>query len=257
MIAADDDRRFQLAVAHHFVEGEAKLVAQAEADPADACGQALEADALLGHVEPVVQGLVVGDEFLDLGVGLVDVFRVAGQRHPAERADAAAEQRAHIGGHETGEGEGVVAANVLGHLADVVAVVEGGDALRVEGEHGFDMGAHGLLGRVARAFGVGLAALEPLLHRPALRQIAVDRIVRAGLVGNGIGAHAALDQLGQDVGGVAEQRDGFRFAGFGVFFDARQRVIEIAGLLVDVARLEAEIDAALLAFDIEAARTGE
>src|SRR3546814_5399175 len=71
MIAADDDGRFQFAVADHFVEGQAELVALAQADPADARGQALELDALARHVEPVVQVLVVGDQFLDLGVGLV------------------------------------------------------------------------------------------------------------------------------------------------------------------------------------------
>ena len=55
MIAADDDRGFELAVAHHLVEGETEAVALAEADPADARRQALEVDALARHVEPVVQ----------------------------------------------------------------------------------------------------------------------------------------------------------------------------------------------------------
>src|SRR3546814_18334818 len=74
---------------------------------ADARGQALELDAFAGHVEPVVQVLVVGDQFLDLGVGLVDVLGVAAERDPAERADAAAEQRAHVGRDEAGKVEGV------------------------------------------------------------------------------------------------------------------------------------------------------
>ena len=78
-------------------------MALAEADPADAGGQALEGDALARHVEPVVQMRIVGDQFLDALVGLVDVFRIAGQGRPAERADAAAEQRADIGGHEARE----------------------------------------------------------------------------------------------------------------------------------------------------------
>ncbi len=104
---------------------------------------------------------------------------------------------------------------------------------------------------------IALAALEPLLHRPATRQIAVDRIVRAGLVGHGIRTHAAAHQLGQHVRRVAEQRDRFRFAGRGVLRDARQRVVQIGRLLVDVARLQAEVDAALLAFDIQRARARE
>ncbi|EEF93719.1 hypothetical protein CATMIT_01647, partial [Catenibacterium mitsuokai DSM 15897] len=87
MIAADHHRRLELAVAHHLVERQAELVAQAQADPADARRQALEADALLGHVQPAVQMRIVGDDLLDLGVGLVDVFRIAAERDPAERAD--------------------------------------------------------------------------------------------------------------------------------------------------------------------------
>ena len=103
MIAADHDRGFQLALCDHFIEGQAQLVAFAQADPADARRQALELDALPRHVEPAVQVRIVRDEFLHLGVGLVDVFRIAGQGGPAEGTDAAAEERADIGRHETGK----------------------------------------------------------------------------------------------------------------------------------------------------------
>src|SRR5689334_20601058 len=105
MIAADDDGRFHFAVFYHFIESETQPVALAEADPADAGGQALESDAFTRHVEPVVQVLVVWYEFLDALVGLVNVFRIAGKCGPAEGADAAAEQRADIGGHKTRKGE--------------------------------------------------------------------------------------------------------------------------------------------------------
>src|SRR3546814_8440046 len=60
-----------------------------------------------------------------------------------------------------------------------LAVVEGGDALRVEREHRFHVGFHGQLGGARGADGVGLAAFEPLLHGPTLRQVAVDRVVRS------------------------------------------------------------------------------
>jgi hypothetical protein len=69
-------------------------------------------------------GAVVGEQLLHLRVGAVDVLRVARQRAPAERPDAAAEQRADIGRHEAREGEGVFQPLLQRHLADVVAVVE-------------------------------------------------------------------------------------------------------------------------------------
>src|SRR6266436_2963819 len=97
MVAADDDRRLDLALRHHRVEGEADARALAEAEPADACRQSLELDLLARHVEPVVEMAVAGDEFLDPRVGAVDVLRLAREGTPAERADAAAEQRADIG----------------------------------------------------------------------------------------------------------------------------------------------------------------
>src|SRR3546814_18708884 len=66
IIAADHDRRLQLAAAYHFVERQAEAMAVAEADPADARRQALKGDALAGHVEPAVQVRVVGNQLLDL-----------------------------------------------------------------------------------------------------------------------------------------------------------------------------------------------
>src|SRR3546814_1854019 len=96
VVGSDDDQSFPFAAADQCVEGQAELVALAQADPADARGQALELDALARHVEPVMQVLVVGDQFLDLGVGLVDVFGVAGQRDPAERADRSEEHTSEL-----------------------------------------------------------------------------------------------------------------------------------------------------------------
>src|SRR3546814_3064683 len=82
-------------------------------------------------------------------------------------------------------------------------------------------------------------------------------VVGAGLVGDGIGAHAAFDQPGQVFGGVAEQCDRFVFAGLGVPVDAGERVVEVGGLFVDVTGLQAHVDALLLAFDVEAAGAGK
>src|SRR3546814_17102812 len=118
MVAADNDRAFHLAAFYNLVEGEAEPVGLAEADPADARRQALELDARARHDEPGMQMRIVGDQLLHLGVGLVDVLRVAGQSHPAERAVAAAEQRPDTGRHETREDEGFGDSTLLCKLAD-------------------------------------------------------------------------------------------------------------------------------------------
>ena len=122
---------------------------------------------------------------------LIDVLRIAGKRRPAERADAAAEQRADIGRHKARKIEGVLEPLILRHLADVVAVVERRHAHLVKCEHR----AHVIDHRALRGFfdrlGIALALRLPLAKRPARRQIAVDRIMRRGLIGDDIGPHAA------------------------------------------------------------------
>ncbi|RMU34474.1 hypothetical protein ALP30_01526 [Pseudomonas syringae pv. primulae] len=257
MVAADHHRCRQLAAADHFVERQAQLGALTQTDPADTRGQALKTDALAGHVQPVMQVIVVRDQLFDLGVGLVDVLRITRQRGPAERPDATAEQRADVGRNETGEVEGIGDADFFGHLANVVAVVEGRNAGLLERQHGFDVLGHRLLG--------GLDHFGRLAHRtgavlvpgPAFGQVAVKRIVGAGLVGDHVRAHAATDHFRQNVCCVATQSDGNGFALGGVFGDACQCVVQIRRLFVDIAGLDAEIDAALLAFDVQRAGPGQ
>ena len=105
MVAANHDRRFHLAPAHQFVEGQPELGALAIAQPADARGQSLEGDTLAGQANPAVQRLIFGEELEHRFVGALDVRRVAGQRRPAERPFALAEERPNEGGHEAREVE--------------------------------------------------------------------------------------------------------------------------------------------------------
>ena len=90
-----------------------------------------------------------------------------------------------------------------------------------------------------------------------MRQIAVDRVVRRGLVGDDIRAHAALDQFGEHIRRVAEQADGFRLARLGPAVDHREGFVEGVGLFIKVFRAQAEVDAVRVALHREAARTGE
>lgn len=76
----------------------------------------------------------------------------------------------------------------------------------------------------------------------------------AGLVGDHVRAYAAANQFRKDLGGIAQQGDGNGLAFGGVALDPRQGVVQVLGLLVDVATAQAEVDAALLALDVQ--RTG-
>ncbi|MCY1397970.1 hypothetical protein D9M71_129940 [compost metagenome] len=119
------------------------------------------------------------------------------------------------------------------------------------------MHGHGLLGGLHHGSRFGLRAVAVLFPGPADRQVAVQRVVGAGLVGDHVRAYATAHQLRQDFGGVTQQGDGDRLAFGGVPGDARQGVIQVGGLLVDVAGLQAEVDAALLAFDVQRAGAGQ
>ena len=139
MVAADDDGPGEFSGRYHLVEHQAGAVAVAEADPANAGGQALEGDPLARHVQPAVQAGVVGEQRLHRRIGLADIVRIAGQGGPAERADAAAEEGTDIGGDEAGEVEGLLHTGIEGDLADVVAIVGDGDAHGLEIQHGLNM----------------------------------------------------------------------------------------------------------------------
>ena len=52
-------------------------MAHAQANPADAGGEALKLNPLSRHVQPVVQMFVLGQDFFHFGVGFVDIFGIA------------------------------------------------------------------------------------------------------------------------------------------------------------------------------------
>ena len=141
------------------------LVALAVAEPADARGQALERDLLLRLRDPAVERLVVGEELEHGPVGRGDVGGVAGERDPAERALALAEERADVGGHEAGELPRPRVAAELGLGADRVAVVEDLGARVHEAHHRLDVARHRLAGAVGEALRVALGVGVPLLER--------------------------------------------------------------------------------------------
>ena len=83
----------------------------------------------------------------------------------------------------------------------------------------------------------GLRDVEPL------RNVAADGIVRAGLIREQVGHHAAARQFGNHVRAISDQADGRGFAfAHGILQDA-QRLVEIVHHHIAVAGLHAALDA--------------
>ena len=172
VVTPDDDRRRQLAAAHHLVEAQPEAVALAVAEPADARRQALEGDALAGEADPAGEALVVGELLQHRSVGRRDVGRVAGQGDPAERSLALAEQRPDVGRQEAWVGERPVEATQLGLGAQAVAVVEDLGALVHEPDHRRAVPGHRLAGATDVAVADRCGPSRPRPRREVDRDVA-------------------------------------------------------------------------------------
>ena len=228
--------------AHEVVEGQARLVALALAEPADPGRQPLERDALLRAADPLVQLVVVGEQVEHGTVGGGDVLGVPRERGPAERPLALAEQRPDVGRDEPREVEGPLAAALPGLVADRVAVVEDLGAGIHEVDHRLHVLRHRGTGPVGELLGLLLRVLGPLVDADALGQVA-QRVVGAGLVGDDVDRHPAAQQLGEHLGGVAD--DPHR-PGPALVLGAQGDLdggVEAVGHLVEVAVLDPAVQA--------------
>ena len=192
---------------------------------------------------------IVGNEFPDLCVGLVNVFRIAGQGCPAKRSYAATEQRPYVSRYEAGKVECILHACVERNLSNVVAIVEGGDAKLLEREHRLDMDGHRLHGGGRDSAGIADALFEPLGDTPSGGQIAVGRVVRRRLVRHGVRPDTELHHLRQDLCGVAEQAHRHGFFTASRLVDDLHRVGQGLSACIEITGAQAHVDAVGLAFD--------
>ena len=91
MIASDDDRRFDLAVADEIVESEPCSRAIAVSQPADARRQTLECYAFPRKANPATERGVLGKELEQFFVATSDVAVIPRERGKSKRAGTAAE----------------------------------------------------------------------------------------------------------------------------------------------------------------------
>src|SRR5277367_4564659 len=253
VVAADDDWGADLAASYQLVHGDAELRALPVPQPADARRKSLEVDTLLRQFDPATETCVFGEEFEYEVVGAVDVLWVARKRHPAEWAFALAEERADVFGHEAWDFVRVLDSDKLRLRTDVVAVVEGDCAHTLEFQHSLDVVAHSAHREARVLFRVALAEIDRFGQVHAVRHVAVQRVVGAGLVSQNIGDDVAADEFRQHVSGVGYESDGDGFVVALCSVEDGECFVERPCDVVAVAAGEALLDAGGINVDAEEA----
>src|SRR5438309_10970692 len=227
VIAADDDRRPELAATDELVDRFTELGALAVAEPAHARGQTLERHALAREPDPARQRLVLAEELEHEPVGAADVLPITRERDPAEWPAAFAEARTDVLGHEPRVAERLREAGLLRLAPQVVAIVdrdsagppERDDRPRVPRDRAARLAYVAV--RIARAQRVGVG--------DAGGDVPVERVVRARLIGHDVDPNAAPDELGEHVGGVRDQTDAARRPALAVPLELEQDIVERDG----------------------------
>src|SRR5881409_960619 len=178
MVAADHDRRRELAPLHQVVQRAAEARPLSLAQPANARRQALERHASLRQPDPPAQVVVLREQLQRQPVGALQIPRLARQYHPAEGPLPFAEQGPDVLGHEPRDRERLLESGIGGLGADVVAVVERDGALPPQLQHGAHV-AHDAPRRAPHVLRrVRLPQRGRLLERAARWDVAVERVVR-------------------------------------------------------------------------------
>ena len=99
--------------------------------------------------------------------------------------------------------------------------------------------------------GIARAQRERIGQGEPVRDVAVERIVGAGLVGHQVRVPAAARELRQDVGGVPTRATECRCRSRRQPSTVCERLVEVVGQLVEVAGIEALAGARLVHLDDE------
>ena len=153
---------------------------------------------------------------------------------PSGTVRVEAELRADVGRHESGEREGIGKALIEGSLPDVVAVIEGLGAFALHLHHQFDVPSH----RSHRLTLVGIGIVAPkrvgISSAQPLRVVALKRIVRRCLIGQGVRNNVSIVQPSEQIDRIAEPADRNRFTRTRRRNRSIDRLIEIFVDLIEV-----------------------
>ena len=194
---------------------------------------------------------VAGEQPPQLLVDGRDVGRVAGERCPPERADAAAEERPDIGRDEARVCECVLDSCLERLPSQVVAIVENIAAVPDELEHGVDMDGDGLARQPQVLIGIALPEARRFLERKLARDVPDQGVVCGRLIRDEVELLPATGELGVDQRGVAEQGNRQR-APFGRrCANSSEGLVEGLRRLVEVPGLQTPLDARRVDLDAE------
>ena len=160
-------------------------------------------------------------------------------------------KRPDVGGQEARVGERPVEAAQLGLGAQAVAVVEDLGALVHEPDHRRAVPGDRLAGATHVAVRIGAGHLGRRFGREVHRDVG-QRVVGAGLVGDDVGGEVEVEEPGDVLGGVADEPDGAGDAAVAGGEAAGDGVLDVGGHLVEVAGLDAPLDA--MRVDVDAQR---
>ena len=158
VVARERYRRGDLPARDRLVYREREAAALAVAEPADARGQSLELHVPARELQPAHEAVLRREELRGDGLGGLDVARVAGHRYPAERADAAAEERPDEQRDEGIQRQRLGVAGVRRPHAQRVAVLEDERAPPAELHQRARMAHQRFVAAAQRLGGIGLTS---------------------------------------------------------------------------------------------------
>ena len=246
MVAPDDDGCADFAVLDHLVEAQTSQVPFLVSEPADTRGKTFEVDFFAGLRDPALQVLVVREKLENRLVGSRDVGRVSGQCNPAERSLAFGEERADVGGDESGEVERAVVTSQFRLAPDRVAVVEHDGPLVLKFDHRLDLFCHCCSRTKGESFRVFCRVAEPVCDRFTFGKIR-QWVVSTRLVGHDVNCYASREHLGKNGRGVADEPNRSRNSLFFCIQRTFDGDIDVIGHLVEIP----VVDATLQTFGVD------
>ncbi len=251
MVAADDDRRANDLRSHQFIDRQAEFRAISLPQPTNARGQSLEGNLRRSFFHPAVQSHVIRKQSQHFAVNRKNIFRVSGKRRPAKRPLAFAEQRANVRGHKSRIRKRLGKSRFQRLSAQVIAIVEDHSPTPLELNHGFRVLDHGLLATPHILLRIALAQLQRVLEAQSVRHIAIQFVMRRGLIRDHVRRNVATQDFGQYVSAIAEQADGDGLLLLRGCKHPLKRFIKTLGALVTVADLDASLETLRIHFHYE------